>query len=111
MNRLTKYFLVVLVALTGIALVWMLVLALTAGSREHFFANGGYDSFVPSNPETGEKASQVMAFEPSRAIFHLFAVTLLGGAIIVNLLWLNGAARPLVRWGCCGLLALILYVE
>lgn len=111
MNRLTKYFLVVLLALTGIALVWMFVLAVTAGSREQFFANGGYDMFVPPNPDTGEKASQVMAFEPSRAVFHLFIVTVLGGAIIVNLLWFNGATRPLARWGCCGALALILYIE
>ncbi len=111
MNRLTKYFLVVLLALTGMAMVWMFVLAVTAGSREQFFANGGYDLFVPPNPDTGEKASQVMVMEPCRAIFHLFVVILLGGAIIVNLLWFNGATRPLVRWGCCGVLALILYVE
>ena len=111
MNRLTKNFLIVLLALAGIAMVWMLVLAVTSSSREQFFANGGYDAFVPPNPDTSEKASQIMAFEPSRAIFHFFVVTILAGAIIVNLLWFNGAARPLARWGCCGALALILYVE
>ena len=111
MNRLTKYFLACLLVLVGIALIWMLVLTISSGSREQFFANGGYDNFLPPDPDTGEKASQVMAFEPSRALFHFFVVTILAGALIVNLLWLNGTAKPLVRWGCCGALALILYAE
>ena len=111
MNRLAKYFLVVWLALAGVALVWLLSLALNAGSRGQLFANSGYDAFVPSNPDTGEKASQIMAFEPIRASIHFCVVTVFAGAIIVSLLRLNSAPRPLVRWGCCGALALILYVE
>ncbi|MCX6897295.1 MAG: YfhO family protein [Verrucomicrobia bacterium] len=111
MNRLTKYFLIALAAVLGISLLWMVILAVSVDSRTQFFANGGYDMFVPPNPVTGEKASQTMAAQPSQAMFHFFVVAMLAGAMMVNLLWLNGAAKPLLRWGCCGGLALILYVE
>ncbi|MCX6907867.1 MAG: YfhO family protein [Verrucomicrobia bacterium] len=111
MNRLMKYFLVALAAVLGISLLWMVILAAGVESRAQYFANGGYDLFVPPNTATGEKASQIMAAQPGRAMFHFFVVTVLAGAMMVNLLWLNGAAKPLLRWGCCGGLALLLYVE
>ena len=111
MNRLTKYFLIALAAVLGVSLLWMVILAASVDSRAQFFASGGYDMFVPPDTATGEKASQIMAAQPGRALFHFFVVTVLSGALIVNLLWLNGAARPLLRWGCCGGLALILFVE
>lgn len=111
MNRLTKYFLVVLAAVLGISLLWMIVLADGVDSRTQFFANGGYDMFTPPHPITGEKASQNMAAQPSSAMFHFFVVTVLAGAMIVTLLWLNGAAKPMLRWGCYAGLALILYIE
>jgi len=111
MNRLTKYFLVALAVVLGISLLWMVILAASVDSRTQFFANGGYDMFLQPDPATGEKASQIMAAQPGRAMFHFFVVAMLAGAMMVNLLWLNGAAKPLLRWGCCGGLALILYVE
>jgi hypothetical protein len=111
MNRLTRYFLIVLTVVLGVSLFWMVLLAASMDSRTQFFANGGYDMFVPPDSATGEKASQVMAAQPGRALFHFFVVVALSGAIIVNLLWLNGAARPLLRWGSCGGLALLLFVE
>lgn len=111
MNRLTKYFLIALVAVLAISLLWMIFLAANMDSRTQFFANGGYDMFVQPNPATGEKASQIMAAQSNSAMFHFFVVTMLAGAMMVNLLWLNGAAKPWLRWGCCGALALILYVE
>jgi hypothetical protein len=110
MNRLTKHFLIALAAVLGVSLLWMVILAASADSRAQFFANGGYDMFVPADPAAG-KASQIMAAQPGRAMFHFFVVTMLAGGIMVNLLWLNGAAKPLLRWGSCAALALVLYIE
>lgn len=111
MNRLTKYFLIALATALGISLLWMVILADSVDSRTQFFANGSYDMFTPPHPVTGEKASQNMAAQPGRAMFHFFVVTMLAGAMMLTLLWLNGAAKPLLRWGCCAGLALVLYVE
>lgn len=111
MNRLTKYFLIALAVVLGVSLLWIVILAAGEEGRAQFFANGGYDMFAQPDSATGEKASQLMAAQPGRAMFHFFVVTMLASAMIANLLWLNGAAKPLLRWGSCAALALILYAE
>ena len=110
MNRLTKYFLIALAVVLGVSLLWMVILAASVESRAQFFASGGYDVFAQPNAAAGTP-SQLMAAQPGRAMFHFFVVTMLAGALMANLLWLNGAAKPWLRWGGCAALALILYVE
>ncbi|MBI5394079.1 MAG: hypothetical protein HZA91_02155 [Verrucomicrobia bacterium] len=111
MNRLTKCFLIALGAVLAVSLLWMLLLALDTNGRMKHFADSGYDMFIPPHPATGAKASQTMAAQSGGAMFRLFVVTLLGGGAVLVLLWFNGSAKPALRYGCFGALALLLFIE
>jgi len=111
MSRLARYFIVALGAILAVSLFWMVGLAVSTNNRTASFAEGGYDMFIPPNPETGAKASQTIAVQSTRAMFHLFVVALLAGAAITALLWANGSARPALRFGCLGAIVLLFYVE
>ncbi len=111
MNRLGRYFLIAFGAVLAVSLLWMLLLAVNMDGRTKFFADGGYDVIIPPHPETGAKASQTIPAQSSGAMFSLFVFTLLAGGAVLVLLRFKGSARPGLRYGCLGALALLLYVE
>jgi hypothetical protein len=110
-SRLAKCFIAALGAVLAVSLLWTIALGVSSESRTAFMAESGYDMFIPQNPETGAKASQTMSVQSTRAMFHLFIMALLAGAAITALLWTNGSARPALRFGCLGVVALLLYIE
>ena len=111
MTRLAKYFIVALGAVLAVSLLWTVALGVSSESRTAFMAESGYDMFIPPNPETNAKASQIMAVQSTRSMFHLFVVALLAGAAITALLSSKGSARPALRFGCLGVVVLLLYIE